>query len=141
MKNILKEIKDFDISVRNYLKQNSSFNAEELNMTQCQIICYLDQHEKVTQSELADFLKIRKSSVTGALVSLEEKGLIVRVESEEDRRHKYVMLSKKTIIRNTQVAELFENTSARLLSGIQEEELSVFMSVLEKMKHNLEVKE
>jgi len=87
-------------------------------------------NDGVTQSELAQILKIRPQSLTRVLVQLEEQGLIIRKREEQDRRNISVYITEEgkkhhqTIIeeRNRVSDEMFD-----CLNGKEKNELKTLL--------------
>ncbi len=91
----------------------------------------------VTQTELAQRLEIKKASIGGLLARLEANGLIKRVDSDEDRRRKYPVLTGKGQKALDAVAEVGVDFSDRILDGISKKECAIMLASLAKMKKNV----
>lgn len=94
--------------------------------------------KEINQKDLESIFNLQKSSISGLLTSMEEKGLIMRVTSSKDSRHKAIKLtdkgnelSKKTY---NDVSWLQQEAS----KGIKEEDLIVSITTLRQMLINLE---
>ncbi len=66
--------------------------AHELSLTQLRLMAILRDHEP-TMSELADYLGLDRSSVTGLVDRAAQRGLLTRVPHGEDRRSVRVALT------------------------------------------------
>ena len=110
-----------------------------MNHTQLQILMYLTKHrdEEVCQKDLEIETHLKKASITGTLDSMEDKGIIKRIQSTEDRRKNLIVLSEKAIIEKERFEEKFKQIEEKIKYNITDEELENFYSVLDKMERNL----
>lgn len=142
---ILFQIKSLEkIIARSIFKDDKIFDCK-LNIpaptgTQMQIIDYILEHfnEDIYQKDLEDVLKLRRATVSGVLQTMEKNNLIVRTISTQDTRVKKIVLNEKA-------KEIFSNNSKKInkleeiiVKDISKEELNTFISVISKMKHNIE---
>ena len=135
---LTKEIKDLDILIAKSLKTNNDIR-HVLNRTQLQIIYYLNKHinEEVCQKDLEIETHLKKASITGALDSLEDKGIIVRKQSKDDKRKNVIVLSKVALKEKDRIENKFKQIELKIKKNIDEDELKQFYSTLDKMKSNL----
>lgn len=93
-----------------------------LNGSQSRILAYLRLAEKegrvVYQRDIEEIFRIKRSSVTSALQTLEKKGLLLRESIPEDARVKRLVL--------TQSAREVEEATYRTLGEIEKEVRSLF---------------
>lgn len=135
---ISNEIRDLQFNVKSRINKTIDPN-KFVNFTQYQIIRYLmiNINKEVCQKDLEIETKLNKASITGALDNLEEKGLVLRKQSLEDKRKNIIAVtdkSKKLIgIYETAVEEV----DNKMIEGISEEELNTFLNVINKMNKNL----
>lgn len=135
---ISNEIRDLQFNVKSRINKIIDPN-KFVNFTQYQIIRYLmiNINKEVCQKDLEIETKLNKASITGALDNLEEKGLVLRKQSLEDKRKNIIAVtdkSKKLIgIYETAVKEV----DNKMIEGISEEELNTFLNVINKMNKNL----
>ena len=135
---ITKEIKDLDVLIgKNITKGNNPKGI--LNHTQMQILLYLFKHqnEDVCQKDLEIETHLKKASITGTLDSMQDKGIIERKQSEDDKRKNIIVLSKKTLDIKEKIEDRFKEIEISIKKGITEEELNNFFKVVEKIKANL----
>ena len=137
-RSVIKEIRDIDKLIGKYISDGHD-PRRIMNLTQFQIIHYLLKHadEDVCQRDLEIETNLKKASITGAIDSLVEKGMVKRVQSEEDRRVNYIRLTKQML----EYKQNFENRIAELneniIKDIDSKELESFYHVLEKIKENI----
>ena len=93
---------------------------------------------EVCQKDLEIETRLKKASITGTLDSLEEKGIIIRVQSEDDKRKNIIVLSQETLDAKDRITKRIKELDEIVRIGISDEELDVFFNVITKMKSNLE---
>lgn len=87
-----------------------------------------------SQEELARELCLNKSTVARNLNCLEEKGYILRTPLPNDKRQLSVYPTEKMLAVLPEIKSASEEWMSLLSEGIQEEELMIFNSVLERMQ-------
>lgn len=87
-----------------------------------------------SQEELAQELCLNKSTVARALTRLEEKGYITRAPLPSDKRRFSVHPTEKMLEVLPQIRQVSAEWTALLSEGIDQEELKIFNSVLERMQ-------
>lgn len=93
-------------------------------------------HPGLSQDELAARLFINKSNVARHLAYLEERGLVRREPDAEDRRAMRVYPTEKMQELFPRMKEATEEFKCAVSRGISEEEMNVFLRVLEQMALN-----
>ena len=76
-------------------KDAPHIRALGLTCSQFDVIATLGDTEGMTCKELSEKTLVTKGTLTGVLDRLEKKGLIVRVQSREDRRSIFIRLTQK----------------------------------------------
>lgn len=137
-KYLVKEIRDVAYLIGKKLTKNYD-PSDHLNNTQIQILLYLVHHsnEEVCQKDLEVETHLKKASITGTLDALEDKGMIVRKQSEEDKRKNIIVLSEKAIKLKGELTEEYMQTDRIIQKNISEEELNQLFTLLEKVRNNL----
>ena len=110
-----------------------------LNVTRSQwwVLAYLSRKDGMTQSQLAEELDLGKVAIGGLIDRLEKSGLVRREADATDRRVNRVFLqprSKQLIAKMRRVSHQMNEV---ILKGLQHDDLEIFASTLEGMKHNL----
>ena len=134
MKKIVYEIKSLDLKI---LKQVLRCDRE-ITPTQMRIIGYLNENEIVYQKDLEKTLNLTRATVSGVLQTMEKNNLITRVSNNCDARLKQIILSEETKTIFEENKRKFDNLEKELIKGISDKELEIFVSVVEKMKNNLD---
>lgn len=134
---ILFKLKDLDkMIVRSLLDQ------EKLELlpspTQMQIIEYIiNSDEEVLQCDLEKAIKLRRATISGVLKTMEKKNLITRVISSKDARVKKIILSDKTKKMYLESKAKLEALEELITSNISDNEINIFLEVINKMQENL----
>lgn len=134
---ILFKLKDLDkMIVRSLLDQ------EKLELlpspTQMQIIEYIiNSDEEVLQCDLEKAIKLRRATISGVLKTMEKKNLITRVISSKDARVKKIILSDKTKKMYLESKTKLEALEELITSNISDNEINIFLEVMNKMQENL----
>lgn len=96
----------------------------------------IQHHKGITQEELTALVCVDKAATARAVKSLEEKGFLVRVQDEQDRR-------QNRIYSTDTAAQLAEDVRSELLrfnelltQGITPEEIDILFTGLQKMEKN-----
>ena len=112
----------------------------ELTGTHGYIVKYLMDHrdEEVFQRDIERTFSIRRSTASGILNLMEKNGLIKRESVQEDARLKKLVLTAKAIDLSNRITKELENKEQQMTKGLTEQELDTFLSVLGKIKANLE---
>ncbi len=100
------------------------------------ILKALAKKEDAIQTELADYLQIDKSAVMRHIDILENKGMVNRVNDAQDRRKKNIVLTSLGINELEKCEAIFTENFQKILNGISEAEMAIFIQVLNKLKEN-----
>jgi DNA-binding MarR family transcriptional regulator len=97
---------------------------EDMSTTELYVFLFSAMSDKVSNGTLSKQLNISKAAVSIATKSLIKKGLIKTIQSEEDRRHFYIVLSDKGKSLYKKLLKAFEYIFNKILSLLSKEELS-----------------
>ncbi len=142
-KNVIHEIKTFDMLVYKKLNSKKSLDDEKCaknpTLTQMKILGYILEHEdeEIYQKDLENIFKLSRATVSGVLQTMEKYQLIDRVIDSNDTRTKKIILNKKSKEIFEKHEKEFSNIEKIILKDINKEELENFLYVLRKMKDNL----
>ena len=108
-----------------------------ITLPQVWVMRFLSRQRECSMRELADYMKMGVSSVTGMVDRLVKQGLANRRRTEKDRRLVYVALTAKgrTIVKEF-LGERRE-TTLNLFESLSAEERSTYLSILEKLVKKL----
>lgn len=112
---------------------------EQMTGMQGWVLGYFTRHdgEEIFQRDLEAEFRVRRSTITQLLNTMESRGLIERVEYEKDRRLKKIVpttLAREYMERSI---EAINEAEAQLTQGFSQQELDTFYSFIERCKYNL----
>ena len=117
---------------------NSEMLGESVTGQNMLVIGYLACHkEDVYQKDLENHFCVRRSTISKVLRLMQEKGMIQREGVREDARLKKITLTEKGWKIYHLAADNIEILNKRLYQNISEEEKTVFLDILKKMKSNM----
>ena len=98
--------------------------------------CLLGQGEEITATQLAQMLPVDASRVSRIVTAVVDRGLLVRRRLPEDRRVVMLHLSDEGKDLTLGAIASMDAFVARLLAGVDEEDIRVFVSVFAQMVAN-----
>ena len=121
-------------------KANMDARVSRYDVTPAQthVLLYLQQHGgRVPQHELAEFLRVKPSTVNGVLDRMEEKGLVRRSVSGSDARRRLIHLTEKGAEQQALFEQSFLDTEEAMVRGFSQEEREALLSLLNRVIQNL----
>ena len=130
------------------IKQINTIYEKELNnllksvgitASQCAVLDYLfhSNKEAVNQRDVERNLNLKNPTVTGILKRLDEKGYILCVPNEEDKRRKNIYLTEKAYDIQKRMETDRKKLDKRLTMGMTKKEVAAVTRALEKMLYNI----
>lgn len=118
-------------------KRYNELSGESLTMDQFGILHAIKiKDEEVILKDMADMIGKDKSAILRKIDSLEEKGMIRRVEDKIDRRRNFLMITKRGEKVIQDFFEIEKKLAQELLEGISEEDLQTFYKVMNHITDN-----
>ncbi len=121
---------------------DSVFDRHELSGMQARILGFVSmrnsQGKSVYQKDIETEFKIRRSSVTSVLNTMEKNGYILRRSSRSDARLKEIILTEKAQRTGDEHHAAIDAFEHNLLAGMTEEDVMKLNSLLNKLNENLE---
>lgn len=117
-------------------KLNERISPLGLYSSQWGIVLYLYEKKQCTQIELSKYMGVEAPTITRTLARMEEMELIIRKEGK-DKRERHIELTEKAYEMFQQWYEADKNLEKEAISNIDENELTIFNNVLEKIMKNL----
>ena len=116
------------------------FKKNGINLTAEQFLVMdtLWNQGALTQQNIAYIIQKDKNSVTQFIDNLEKKGLVVRSVDRGDRRVNNIVVTEKGILMRDSTKEIAINAMNDILSGVSEEDLNTFISVLRKANETIQ---
>ena len=98
------------------------------------LLWFEEQDTVVTQTTLIEHTKLDKMTVSKSLRGLEEKGLVLRMENEQDTRAKTIFLSDEGRSLAIESVKIVERIDGSFFSAITAEEREVLNGLFLKLK-------
>ena len=105
-----------------------------LKASHCVYVLHVCRQPGISQEGLAKQIYINKSNVTRKLIQLEELGFVRREVSAADKRVIQVYPTQKAKEAYPEVKRVIQEWNAYLTQDMQEQELTLLMEMLEKIK-------
>ncbi len=129
-----------NIMKRNYKSEECIAEDDEITNKNGWIIGYLAENidKDIFQKDIEKKFMIRRSTVSGILQLMEKKGYINRESVEYDARLKKLTLTDKAWEYFNRAMKKIDEGEAVLRSGLSNEEIDTFLTILNKIKSNIE---
>ena len=110
-----------------------------MTMSQLAVISFLHFRgdQDTYQKDLETYLKLRRSTVSSLLNTLERKGLLERVSVPQDARLKKIILTEEASPLGLQIHAAFAALDFNMFQGLTPEEIALLDSILVKIQTNL----
>lgn len=118
---------------------NDRLRTVGITSSQCAVLDYLfhTNKEEVNQRDVERNLNLKNPTVTGLLKRLDEKGYILCVPNEEDKRKKNIYLTEKAYDIQRRMEADRKKLDKRLTMGMSKKEVDAVTKALEKMLYNI----
>lgn len=112
---------------------------EQMTGMQGWVLGYFTRHEgkEIFQKDLEAEFRVRRSTMTQLLNTMEKGGLIERVECEKDHRLKKILPTPLARDFMRRSVDAIKEAEATLIKGFTKEEIDTFYSFIERCKYNL----
>ena len=116
--------------------------AEDLSAMQGHVIAYLyyTREKDIFQRDIEETFNITRSSVTGIVKLMEEKGYLTRQSVPGDARLKKLTLTPKGLEHHERAMAAIEQVETEALRGFTQEEIDLFYSLCTRIRTNLSEK-
>jgi len=108
-----------------------------LNLTQASVIAYVEEFGPVSQTKIADHLRLGRASIGATIDRLQERELLERLVDDEDRRVWKIALSTSGASMARRIAAIDEVLRSDLRDGITREERHALASVMTRLQQNV----
>ena len=112
---------------------HEKIRRQELSDTECMICSYIYSHENSSQDDVSVALKTDKTTVGKALMSLEKKNCVLRVQDAADKRVKRLSLTDTGREKIAALANLHNNWLKQILTCLSPEEQEQFENYCERL--------
>ena len=124
------------------VKLDSSFDDDGLNGLQARILCLIEHNslagKEVYQRDIEAEFKIRRSSVSSVLDTMEKNGYIIRQSVESDGRLKKLALTDKAKKFGCEHRKAIDAFEENIIKGFSEEEIVTLKNLLGRIVANVE---
>ncbi|MBQ6929764.1 MAG: winged helix-turn-helix transcriptional regulator [Oscillospiraceae bacterium] len=122
---------------------DASFEDADLNGLQARILGFVEHNNKsgksVYQRDIEAEFKIRRSSVSSVLDTMEKNGYIIRCQSRHDARLKQILLTEKADKMGQQHRDAIDRFEENLTKNISVQETETLKYLLNKVLENAAV--
>lgn len=119
-------------------KMNNSNSLVTLMQGKIMKYLFVNKDNEIFQKDIEEELKLRRSTISGILKTMEKNGLITRIDNENDARKKQVILTDKSIEKGKEMKEKMVKFEKELRKNISEDEINIFFIVMDKIKNNID---
>lgn len=123
----------FKSSIRQVLRDSEL----DLNGMHLRLLHAIGHHPNGTANQLASWSGRNKGQITRLVNELEAKGLVTRQPHPEDKRSQLLNLSNDGIKLMAKTNQVEKEVEARLLAGLQADEIEIFLTLAKRMLVNL----
>lgn len=119
---------------------NQRLRTLGITASQCAVLDYLftSQKEEVTQRDIERALSLQNPTVTGLLKRLDEKGFILVVPSNKDKRCKNVYLTEKAYDIQKRMETDRKKLDKMLTVSMTKKEVEALEKMLNKVLYNIQ---
>lgn len=97
----------------------------------------LTQTSEIYSRDIENEFRLRRATVSGYLIAMEERGMIIRLDVLEDKRLKKIVLTEKAIAIGEQLNESIRENETKLTKGLTDIEVKEFLRIAEIMEKNM----
>ena len=125
-----------DVRAMNYFKKK--LKPYGMTPVRWSIISVLDSQKGITQTELAEAIDKKQTTIVEMIYAMEEKGLIKRMYSERDRRLHYLFLTEKGEELKKTLSPLVEDAHLFITRQLSNEENTQLKTLLNKVYNGIQ---
>ena len=119
---------------------DASFEDAALNGLQARILCFIEKKDMagncVYQKDIEAEFKIRRSSVSSVLDTMEKNGYVIRKQTQQDARLKQLVLTEKAKEMSQQHREAIDRFEKNLVKNMSVQETETLKYLLNKVLEN-----
>lgn len=112
-----------------------------LYLGQLPILEYVERHEKCTQREVADYMKVSPPSIATSVKRMQKVGLLDKVADKSDLRYNRLTVTEKGREISQKCRKDFDKVDEQLFSGFNEKECEQLRGYFERMIDNMRTDE
>jgi Transcriptional regulators len=111
----------------------SASSGEDLSLQELKVVDFIGQRVSPIMREVAEYMKVAVSTMTGIIDKLEDKNLVKRERDEDDRRIVRVLLTNKGHKLYRAYVENYLKMSRRMLQMLEDEEQVIYLELTKKI--------
>ena len=117
----------------NFQNQILSGDLKSFTLRQLYYIELINKHQNISVSEIAKMLDVKKSTVSVAINQLIDRDIVIKIQSNEDKRFYFLRLTPKgkDIIKIHM--QVHKNAIKKILNVLNEEEVKSFIKIVDKI--------
>lgn len=115
---------------------NEKLSSYNITRVQWIALYFLGKYECINQSELAEKMNIKTSTMVRLIDRMETEGYVLRTKDTNDRRITNLYLTKLGLKRREEIIEIGQRFSDFIIKDISDEDLLVFKNVMNKIVEN-----
>jgi DNA-binding MarR family transcriptional regulator len=123
-----------------YRGMDKKFSESGTNVLEYRILRILDGEQRKTMANLAEMTFVTQAWITGMIDKMEDKDLVKRVRSEEDRRVIYVEMTNNGTEFFNKMRKIHDNFLIEMLSFIETDDAKEMAKIANKFLSQLEKK-
>ncbi len=112
---------------------HAKIREQELSDTECMLCSYIYSHENCSQDDVSVALKTDKTTVGKALMSLESKGCVERLQDSEDKRIKRLSLTELGNKRVPKLLNIHNKWLDEIMTCLTKEEKKQFENYCQRL--------
>jgi DNA-binding MarR family transcriptional regulator len=118
---------------------NNQLKKLDLTSSQAEVLDFLFRcdEEEVTQRDIEKALSLKNPTVTGILKRMEEKGFVMILPSEKDKRCKNVYLTEQAFDIEKKMEAVRRKIDKNLTLGMTKREVEALQKVLNRVLYNV----
>ena len=125
-----------DVRAMNYFKKK--LKPYGMTPVRWSIISVLDSQKGITQTELAEAIDKKQTTIVEMIYAMEEKGLIKRMYSERDRRLHYLFLTERGEELKETLSPLVKDAHLFVTRQLSDEENTQLKTLLNKVYNGIQ---
>ncbi len=138
-KSVANELKSLNILMCQYVIKNlKKIDCENMSPIQVEILKYVYlSKNKVYQRDLENVFKLRRSTISGILKTMEKNNLIKRIDRKDGYPVKGIILTDNAKNKYELIVKNFKLFNKNIEKDISNEELKTFFNGINKIKMNI----
>jgi MarR family transcriptional regulator for hemolysin len=118
---------------------NDELAAHGITFRQFEVLAWLSRERELSQSDLAERMRIEAPTLVGVLDRMERDGWIQRIPDDNDRRKKLIRPTDRVMPAWAKMVACGEAVRARATRGLSEEQLTELREILSAICENMGV--